>query len=60
MTTNPPENNDKKVEVGIGKALPRELEKLAVKMKISPDRSCEILLEDLLGLAGHSERPKKK
>jgi hypothetical protein len=59
-TANPPENNDKKVEVGIGKALSRELEKLAVEMKSSPNRSCEMLLEDLLGLASHAERPEKK
>jgi hypothetical protein len=60
MSTEPNGNNTKKIEVGIGKALPRELEKLAVEMKISPDRSCEILLEDFLGLTSHSERPEKK
>jgi hypothetical protein len=60
MTTNPPENNDKKVEVGIGKALSGKLEKLAVEMKIDPNRSYEILLEDLLGFSSHSEQPEKK
>ena len=60
MTANQPENNDKKVEVGIGKALPGKLKKLADEMKISPDRSCEKLFEDLLGLAGHSERTKNE
>ena len=60
MTANPPENNDKKVEVGMGKALPRKLEELAAEMNISTNRSCELLLEDLLGLASHSERTEKK
>ena len=60
MTANQPENNDKKVEVGIGKALPGKLEELAAEMNISTNRSCEILLEDLLGVVGHSARPEKK
>jgi hypothetical protein len=60
MSKEPNGNNTKKIEVGIGKALPRDVEKLAAGMNVSISKSCEILLEDLLGLASHSERPEKK
>ena len=60
MSTAPNGNNTKKIEVGIGKALPRDVEKLASEMNISISRSCEILLEDLLGLGDKPDRVAKK
>jgi hypothetical protein len=60
MSTEPNGNNTKKIEVGIGKALPRELEKLAADRNISISRSCEILLDDWLGSYEQPKQPEKK
>jgi len=60
MSTEPNGGGTKKIEIGIGKALPRELEKLAADRNISISKSCEILLDDWLGLDGHPDPAKKK
>ncbi len=60
MSTTPNGNNTKKIEIGIGKALPGKLEEYAADRNISMSRSCEILLEDLLGLGDKPDRVAKK